>query len=318
MTPVTPSFLGLDDAHRAHWIAAFFAAPSAPKELFGVQFPILRAGESPFTWLRHRFRQASGSPAQQERIRHSVQQLIKSELKDQPIKNRHQVLGLLLEVAGACGCREIIPTLDGWVRHDDFRTAVYRLGNATIPIRRKTWSLLIGWHEAKDLINPLKRDFNEPPSPDCVALCFAELGRLDPAEAIVRIPDFFRFKYPEPYWREALRQFLTNNGVIQVLQPKYRESWEQCFEKIVSDPGATRWFEESVVKLLEEEQIQYEREYGAVHLTSMERPEIRLTIRLPILVDHGLIPIVETIAIVEELNIALIRHRNPPPLVLRT
>jgi hypothetical protein len=241
-SPLYSAFVDLDELDRAHWLVRFFDWPSAALRGSDLPnfptFPTLRAGETADTWLCDQFKQVAQILGKQDRICRSVVLLITTEVRNYQVERRDQILGLLLEVAGACGFAEVAETLRGWARADDYRHASYRLGSETIPLRRTIWSLLIGWNKTEDLIPALRRDLSLRPELGSEALCFRELGRLSPGEAIELIPRIFG--WPEPYWREALRAFLTDLGPDEAFSTAYLERWKSCFVKVTENVEPSR------------------------------------------------------------------------------
>ena len=156
------------------------------------------------------------------------------------VKDRAQILGQLLEVAGTCGFQEDLEeTLRGWVRDDAYATGSYRLGRQSIPLRRTVWAILIAWRGTKGLVEFLDRDLSSRVE-GSEQLCFVELGRLVPDEAIRRIPEILN--WPEPYWRETLHGFLSLLGARGILSPAYTTAWTDCLAMI--------HFNQSKLKLL--------------------------------------------------------------------
>jgi len=263
--PVHPAVSELDETELAPWLAAFFDAPASLAAPYGYRVPLLRAGESPYTWLRDQFRRVQGRRGLPGKIRRSVVEVIRSTAARGPVEAPQQVLGLLLEVAGSCGFSEISEILRGWVQNDFYRTETYRLQRQEITLRRIAWNLLIAWHKTEGLEDELSRDL-ERPDLDCEALCFGELGRLDSQQAIARIPKLLEL--PEPYWREALWNFLSTLGAEQAVTANYREGWGECFAAIVWDTvRADHLQEESSFKeVLGEAGIRCWVEHTVVHL----------------------------------------------------
>jgi hypothetical protein len=218
-----------DDLDRTSWLAAFFDVPGTPPPL-GVRYPLLRAGESPYTWLCDQFRRAQARAGMRARIRRSVVEILVTEANREPVRDRAQVLGQMLEVAGTCGFTAITGTLHGWVKADAYRDSSYQLGTNAIPLRRTIWAILISWRKTHGLRKALTRDFARPRL-GSQQLCFAELGRLAPPEAIRRIPKIL--DWPEPYWREALYDFLSRLGAREALSSDHEKAWTECLGEIL-------------------------------------------------------------------------------------
>jgi hypothetical protein len=223
-------FFNLDETDRTHWIAALFDAPGTPPP-YGIRYPIIRSGETPYTWLCDQFRKAQEITGLQDRIRSSVVEILVTEAAREPVRERAQVLGQLLEVAGTCGfVTPIDDLLSGWIRADAYARDRYHLGSHTIPVRQTVWSILIAWRKTEKLKRYLLRDFSRPDL-GSQNICFAEMGRLAPEEGIRHIPDIL--DWPEPYWREALYSFLSSLGARAALAADLREAWTDCFGDIL-------------------------------------------------------------------------------------
>lgn len=234
MNPPHHPFLDLDESERVQWIARLFDEPGADAP-YGVPFPVLRMDEQPFSWLVDQFRRVRRVKDMPDRVRRPVLALLLTEAGRQA-RHRAQVLGELLEVVGACELaeRDVVEALRGWVRADLYADASYQVHGSRRSIRTKVWSLLIGWHQTEGLIDALRRDFPRFHL-GCSQLCFAELGRLSPADAIERIPA--TFAWPEPYRQEALCRFFQALQPRQATAARYRAAWERCFTEIIWNPG---------------------------------------------------------------------------------
>jgi hypothetical protein len=234
MSPITSHpFFGLDESERVRWIASFLDNPAADAP-YGVAFPVLRAEEQPFSWLTDQFRRIQKVKDLPDRVRRPVVNLILTQAGRGLIRNRPQVLGELLEVVGACGFtdKEIVDTLRGWLQADLYEDAWYQVFGNAMSVRGRIWSLLIGWRQTDGMIDALRRDFPRSYL-NCMQICFAELGRLSPGDAIERIPA--TFSWPEPYWREVLRRFFNSLGARQATAERYKPAWERCFAEIFWD-----------------------------------------------------------------------------------
>src|SRR5882757_6134742 len=107
-------FLDLEETDRTRWLAALFDVPGAPPP-YGVRYPVLRAGESPYTWLCDQLQRAQAVQGARDRIRRSVVEILRTGAIRETVKDRVQILGQLLEVAGTCGFQEDLEeTLRGW------------------------------------------------------------------------------------------------------------------------------------------------------------------------------------------------------------
>jgi hypothetical protein len=234
VAPPLHPFLDLEETDRTRWLAALFDAPATPPP-YGVRYPVLRAGESPYSWLRDQFQKAEPVRGARDRIRRSVVEILRTGAARESVRDRAQVLGQLLEVAGACGFQEDLEaTLQGWVRDDAYAGASYRLGGQRVPLRRTVWAVLIAWHATDALVPFLHRDLSSR-AEGSELLCFVELGRLAPDDAIRRIPGIL--DAPEPYWREALHGFLSLRRARETLAGGHAEAWTECLADIHFDRG---------------------------------------------------------------------------------
>jgi hypothetical protein len=227
-------FLDLDDPDRSHWLASFFDTSSAAESAYGVDFPILRVDEDPSTWLSDQYLSLPDRRDLQNLIRRSVVELIETEARREDLTDRAQVLGLLLNVVNRCGFLEIAEILRGWIRTDLYHDSSYRRRGERTPIRRTVWSILIGWRQTESLLGYLKRDL---PLPELgsAALCFRELGRLSPGDAIRYIPDVIT--WPPAYWPEILGGFLSEVGAVEAIATAYSDSWKACVAGILESPN---------------------------------------------------------------------------------
>jgi len=101
-------------------------------------------------------------------------------------------------------------------------------------MRETLWSILISWRRTEDLLHCLRRDLDRPEQ-SCHALCFSELGRLRPDEAIRLMP--LTLRWPRPYWQSVLGRFLGDDlGAAAALAPAYRPAWSEALETIFFDP----------------------------------------------------------------------------------
>ena len=225
-------FIDLAETDRTRWLAALFDLPGSPPP-YGVRYPVLRAGESPYTWLCDQFRRAEDVQGARDRIRRSVVEILRTGALRETVRDRAQVLGQLLEVAGACGFQDDLEeTLRGWIRNDAYARDCYRLDMETVPLRRTVWAILIAWRGTKRMVEFLKRDFSSR-AKGSEQLCFAELGRLVPDSAIRRIHEIL--DWPEPYWRETLYGFLSQLGARVVLSRAHKPAWTDCIADIYYD-----------------------------------------------------------------------------------
>ncbi|MDP9119910.1 MAG: hypothetical protein M3O15_00835 [Acidobacteriota bacterium] len=219
----------VEEMDRQRWLVSLLDAPgSAPPD--DVRFPTLRAGLSKSDWLRDQFQSVTGLPGLQDRIRRPVVNLLTTECEGALVRDRAQILGSLLEIAGGCGFTEVGDKLWHWTTADAYAEASYRLSGQRIPLRRTVWEILIAWGRTRDLTRYLLRDLDRPEL-DCAQLCFAELARNAPAEALSRIPTVL--VWPIPYWREILRTFFSSLGARQALAAEFHEAWRKCFKEIV-------------------------------------------------------------------------------------
>jgi hypothetical protein len=227
-------FIDLAETDRTRWLAALFDLPGSPPP-YGVRYPMLRAGESPYSWLCDQFRRAGEIQGARDRIRRSVVEILRTGALRETVRDRAQVLGQLLEVAGTCGFQdELEETLRGWISTNAYALDSYRLDMETVPLRRTVWAILIAWRGTKELVKFLKRDFSSGVG-GSAQLCFAELGRLVPDSAIRRIPEIL--SWPEPYWRETLHGFLSQLGARAVLSRAHKAAWTDCVADIYFDSG---------------------------------------------------------------------------------
>ncbi len=278
MSPPTHPFLDLDESERVQWIARFLDEPGGdgPYEL---PFPVLRREEPPFAWLTDQFRRVRRVADRPDRVRRPVLALLLTGAGSQ-VRNRAQVLGELLEVVGGCELadREVVEALRGWVRADLYADSYQVRGNRR-SVRAKVWSLLIGWHQTEGLVDALRRDFPRSQL-DCAQLCFAELGRLAPADAIERIPA--AFAWPEPYWREVLRGFFESLHPRQATAERYRLAWERCFAEVIWNPSKFTFVDPQgpapFVRLLQEVGIRYQLTATVVRLRPDEPGALPLRI----------------------------------------
>lgn len=231
-SPAFHRFLDLDETERTAWVARFLENSGSRALLYNCPFPILRAGEQPFTWLIDQFRRVKWLEGFPGRIRRPVVELIVTEGGRHGVRNRPQLLGELLEVAAACGFTEVAPSLRAWVRDGRYREDWYEIFGGRKAVRLITWSILIGWRETEGLIDSLMQDV-ERTDLGCAQLCFAELGRLAPGEAIERIPA--TFAWPELYRREVLLRFLVSLGPRQAVSPRYEAHWKRCIAEILGE-----------------------------------------------------------------------------------
>jgi hypothetical protein len=260
------AFFDLEAIDRAEWLARFCDDPRPAGSAFEVPFPRLRRDETPHSWLIDQFRRWGRQPGLRDRVRKSVVRLITSKALPHDLAHPSQAVGELLQVASACGFLDIAEPLKGWIRGDvsfeplasrgiDLETT-YNIAAQKITLRRIVWSLLIGWHCAGDLRDYLERDLTQllenarrlsedltlavpkgrdlaRQGGDCALLLFRELGRLDPAAAITRIPSLLR--WPRAYWRDAFGQFVTDLTPRVLITATYHDAWGRCFGEILYD-----------------------------------------------------------------------------------
>lgn len=239
-------YLALPVRDRATWIAHLCDWPplttAAP---FEVPWPSLRPGEPVHAWLIEEFRRLGEEPGARDRMRRSVCHLLATRAAGEELRDRNQVVGELLEVAGYCNFREIVEDLRGWIRADPRRAAAardldaeYRFGGGRVTLRETIWSILISWRRTEDLLHCLRRDLDRPEQ-GCQALCFGELGRLRPDEAIRLMP--LTLSWPRPYWQSVLARFLGDDlGPVAAVAPEYLPAWSEALETIFYEPSLSR------------------------------------------------------------------------------
>ena len=83
------------------------------------------------------------------------------------------------------------------------------------------------------LLAQLRRDISRFDQ-ECAAICFAELGRIDPKQAILALPVLLR--YPSQYWEHILAEFLSKAPVCALLGRPFRTAWQTSLAAIALDP----------------------------------------------------------------------------------
>jgi hypothetical protein len=277
-------FLDLDRTPRSRWIAAFCDKSLVPPLGIELMFPLLPRGESPLSWLEDQFRRAEVTGRKPDRLRDSVVDLILRELEGVGLTDRSQVLGSLVDLASLCGFTEIAPKLRDWIRGDRYAFHTYNINGHNILLRQTLWSTIIAWGLSEDMIPYLKRDLGRPKL-ESGALCFSALGRLSPADAITEIPTMHN--WPEPYWRELLREFFDNfsEAARTLSDPRLLSAWRSCLRDLLWDPETSesfnsRWGE--FRKLLDDAGLELNEILGEdrFYLRPKERPSAILEIDL--------------------------------------
>lgn len=216
---------------RAEWLVYFFDQRRKGQDLepFGLPFPNLIPDLTPADWVVNQVKKFHRDPTVREKVRLSVVHLFRTKGPLDEIRDRGQVFGNLLEVAGRLDFSEISPALRGWVRDDSLRNEVFVVKDQGIPLRRKLWSLLIAWNETEGLEHMLRRDFRRIDL-GVGPICFSELGRLQPESAIELIPQLVG--WPQPYWRQALLTLIGESLSPQdAVHERFQPAWARCFRE---------------------------------------------------------------------------------------
>jgi hypothetical protein len=282
--PIVHPFIDLETTERSRWIAAFCDRAQDPPRGVPLAFPLLPRGESPLSWLEDQYRRAEVTGRRPSCFRESVVDLVRRELAGIELRNHAQTLGVLVDLASACGFTEIAPKLQDWVRGDHYADAVYRVDGHEIALRQTLWSTLIAWGSSAEMVPYLKRDLGRPEL-GCGALCFSALGRLSPFDAIAEIPS--TYAWPTPYWDEVLRDFFENfTGAARTLvDPRLLPAWRSCLGALVWDPVTSERFKPhwgQFRKLLADAGLELSELYGEdkFNLRPKERPTSGLQIDL--------------------------------------